>query len=243
MIEQWMERLGDVLGGQVAAGSVWAFATVFAGGVLVSFTPCVYPVIPLIVGFIGNQAKGSRKRAFFLSLSYVLGMALVYTALGALASLTGMMFGSLQSSPWLFFVVGNVVLVAAATMLGFIHIPVPSFLGRHAVGREGIAGAFVMGAFSSTVTAPCSAPVLLVILGIVATGGNVLFGTLLLLSYSLGMGVLLLLVGTFVGLLTSLPKGGKWMLWIERAFGVIMLLIAEYFLVKAGSLAGPGGLF
>ena len=243
MIETWLETLGEVVKGQLA-GSAWtAYPTVFAAGVLISFTPCVYPVIPILVGFVGGQAKGSRKRSFLLSLTYVLGMAIIYAALGAFAAFSGRMFGEVQSNPWFQIVVANIIIFCGLAMLGAVRIPVPAFLSRGGGAKPGLAGVLTMGMASGFIAAPCTAAVLFAILAYVASKQSILLGVTLLFSFSLGMGVLLVILGTFVGLLTSIPRAGNWMIGIEKAFGFVMILLGEYFLIKGGTLMLPGGLF
>ena len=106
-----------------------AFVAVFVAGVFVSFTPCVYPVIPLTLGFIGARSAGGKSRGFFLSLVYVLGMAMTYAVLGAFASLTGQLFGKIGSSPVTYFIVSNICLLLGLSMLGVFEIPQLSFQG------------------------------------------------------------------------------------------------------------------
>ncbi len=243
MIEAWMESLRGVVEEQLA-GSAWtAYPTVFAAGVLVSLTPCVYPVIPILVGFVGGQAKGNRKQSFLLSLAYILGMAIVYSALGAFAALSGRMFGEVQSNPWFQIVVANVIIFCGLAMLGVVKIPVPGFLSRGSGTRPGIVGALAMGTASGFIAAPCTAAILFAILTYVASKQSIFLGVTLLFSFSLGMGVLLVILGTFVGLLTSIPRAGKWMVGIEKAFGFAMILLGEYFLIKGGSLMAIGSMW
>ena len=210
--------------------------TSYGGGLLTSLTPCFYPLIPLLIAYVGGRGERSKGRAFALSLFFVLGLSVTYSALGAIASLTGTMFGQIQSSPWTYLIVGNIILLLALSMLDVYEIRLPQFL--QAKGKKqrkkGFFGAFLLGLTSGFIAAPCTAPVLGVILTYVASQQNVLFGTLLLFVYSLGMGTLLLILGTFTGLLVSLPKSGKWMVIIKKGLGWLMLIMAEYFLIQAG---------
>lgn len=215
-----------------------AFLAVYLGGVLVSFTPCVYPVIPLTVAYVGGRSGGSRSKGFFLSLVYVLGMAVTYTAIGGFAALTGRLFGQIQSNPWVHIVIANVVILLGLSMLDVFEIPVPQFLSRLQQKNQGqgYVGSFVLGLTSGFILGPCSAPVLCVVLAYVAAKQHLLYGMSLLFVFALGMGTLLILLGTFAGLLTSLPKAGVWMVRVKHLFGWLMLLIGEYLLVTAGSL-------
>jgi thiol:disulfide interchange protein DsbD len=215
-----------------------AVAAAFAGGVLTSFTPCVYPVIPIIVAYIGSTRERSKLRAFLLSLFYVIGMAVTYAALGAFAALTGKLFGRVQASPVAHIVVGNIILLIGLSLLGVFRLPLPSFLrgtGR-GIGRKGFLPATLMGMISGFVTAPCSAAVLIVLLTFVASRQNVALGVATLFAFALGMGLLLIVVGTAAGVLAALPKSGVWLERIEKAFGWIFIILAEYFIIAGGKL-------
>lgn len=215
--------------------AVLAFIAVYLGGVLVSFTPCVYPVAPIIIAYIGGRGEASKTRSLLLSILYVLGMSVTYTALGAVSALTGKLFGQIQSSPWTYFIVANICIILGLSMLDAItiNIPVPGFLGG-ASSRKGLVGSFVVGATSGLIMGPCTAPVLGVLLAFVAAKQNVVYGMALLFVFSLGMGTLLVALGTFSGLIGSLPRAGAWMVYVKKAFGIIMLGLGEYFLITAG---------
>jgi thiol:disulfide interchange protein DsbD len=194
-------------------------------------------MIPITAGIVGGQnlGTGSRKRAAFLTLSYVLGLALVYATLGLIAGLTGSLFGSISTNPWLYLAMANVLILAALAMLDVIHVPVPARFLRPVKG--GSAGAaFGMGAASGLVAAPCSAPVMAGVLTWVGTTRSAALGFVYLFVFSLGMTALLVVVGLFAGSMTALPKSGKWMLWVKRAFALILFGAAEYYLIQTGQL-------
>ncbi|MCL2670215.1 MAG: sulfite exporter TauE/SafE family protein, partial [Syntrophaceae bacterium] len=217
-----------------------AYLAVYLAGAMVSFTPCVYPPIPITVAFIGAHGSVSRGRAFLLSLVYVLGLATTYTALGAAAALSGKLFGQIQSHPWTYFFIGNLCIIMGLSMLGVFAVAVrtPSFLTR--IQREsptkGISSSFLVGAISGFVMSPCTAPALAVVLGYAATRENLVFASSLMFVFALGMGTLLILLGTFAGMLTGLPRSGAWMTRISRLFGWLLIGTGEYFLIKAGML-------
>lgn len=207
----------------------------FFGGVLASLTPCVYPMIPITAGVIGHaNVGGSKGRGFVLSLTYVTGMALTYAALGIFAAATGRFFGSINSSPWTFLVVGNVFLLFALGMLDVVQLP--TFAGKFTNKRLGIAGIFLAGISSALVAGPCTTPVLGSLLAYTASSQSLIMGGLLLFVFSLGMGALLLGVGTFSSFLASIPRSGVWMVKIKKTMGLLMLVMAQYFFIKAGSL-------
>jgi thiol:disulfide interchange protein DsbD len=207
----------------------------FLGGVLASLTPCVYPMIPITAGVIGHaNVGGSKRRGFALSLTYVTGMALTYAALGIFAAATGRFFGSINSSPWTFLVVGTVFLLFGLGMLDVVQLP--TFAGKFTNKRLGVAGIFLAGVSSALVAGPCTTPVLGSLLAYTASSQSLIMGGLLLFVFSLGMGALLLGVGTFSSFLASIPRSGVWMVKIKKTMGLLMLAMAQYFFIKAGSL-------
>lgn len=207
----------------------------FVGGLLASLTPCVYPMIPITAGVIGHaNIGGSRLRGFLLSLIYVTGMSLAYAALGVFAAATGQFFGAINSSPWAFLVVGNLILFFGLGMLDVIAMP--TIAGRFTNKQLGLLGIFLAGISSALVAGPCTTPVLGTLLAYTASSKNIVLGGVLLFVFSLGMGALLLGVGTFSSFLTALPRSGSWMVKIKKWLGVLMLLLAEYFFIRAGML-------
>lgn len=221
-----------------------ALPLVFLGGVLTSLTPCLYPMIPITASIVGGQATGTtggsgRWRTVALTVSYVLGLALAYAALGLFAGLTGTLFGSVSSNPWLYFAMANLLVLFALAMLDVLPVRVPQPILQRAatVGGGGrVAGTFGMGAASGLVAAPCSAPVMAAVLTWVGVTKSAALGFLYLFVFSLGMSALLVVVGLFAGAISALPKAGPWMLWVKRIFAIVMLGVAEYYLIQMGKL-------
>jgi thiol:disulfide interchange protein len=236
-VNAWGFALSETLKSQLQAGSIGAVFVVFGAGVLTSFTPCVYPMIPVTVTFIGGASGGDRRRAVLLSVTYVLGLAAMYSALGVVAALMGKIFGEFTRSPWVF---GGVGLVIAGLGLGMLDVfTIPALMtGLQGQGarRGGFAGAALMGVAAGFVAAPCTAPVLGLLLAYVGQTRNVVWGGTLLFVFAVGLGLLLMLLGIFSGLLTSLPKAGAWMDRIKKGFGVAMLVIGVWFVWKAVDL-------
>jgi len=219
------------------AGSPLAYLVAFLGGILVSFTPCTYPILPVTVGYLGSRGGGSRRRTFLLSGAYAVGMALTYAALGMAAGLTGKVFGEVTAHPLSYLAMANVCLVLSLSMFDVVRIPLPSFLSRAGSAggtADGIAGALLVGVFSGVIVGPCTAPVLGGLLLYVGASGNPLFGASLLFTFAMGMGLPVVALGAFAGLLAALPKSGAWMARVQRAFGLLLLLAAEYLLLEAG---------
>ena len=212
-----------------------AYAAAYLAGVLVSFTPCVYPVVPITAAVIGAQGGVSAGRGFALSLSVVLGLAVTYTAIGMFAALTGRLFGSIQASPLTQGALGVLFVLMGLAMLEVFHLSLERFIPRPraGAGRKGIVGSFAIGLTSGFLLGPCTAPVLAVILGVVAARQSVFFGGSLLFVFSFGVGTLLILVGTFTGILAGLPKSGAWMTGVKKISGVVLLAAGAYFLYSA----------
>ena len=227
----------------LSASSLLAYPAAFVAGTLISFTPCVYPVIPIQLGFIGGQTakdvdSQSRisTRGFTLSVLFVTGMAIVYAGLGAFASLTGTLFGIWAASPWTYIILANVILFFSLSMFDVFELPTPQLLANWNPERKGkgYVSALLIGAASGLVVGPCTAPALGAALAYVATNGNVLFGTSVLFVFAFGMGALMIALGTFSGALAAMPRSGEWMVRVKKAFGVVMIIVSEYLLLQAG---------
>src|SRR5919112_236841 len=228
---------------QLSASPLTAIPILFGAGVLTSLTPCIYPMIPITAAIVGGttvgEARPPRWRPLLLSLTYALGLALVYSALGLFAGLSGTLFGSISSNPWLYFAMANLLILAALAMLEVIPVRLPSALVTRAAttGTGGrFSGAFAMGAMSGLVAAPCSAPVMAAVLTWVTVTKSVALGFLYLLTFSLGMSTLLVVVGLSSGSLARLPRAGAWMVTVKKLFAIVMFGVAEYYLIKMGQL-------
>lgn len=228
---------------QLSASPVSALALVFVAGVFTSLNPCIYPMIPITAAIVGGQTVGAEKppkwRTAFLTFAYVFGLAAVYSTLGLVAGVTGTMFGTISTNPWLYFAMANVLILAALAMFDVIPIRLPAALAARAAtaGTAGRAsGALVMGAMSGLVAAPCGAPVMAAILTWVGSKGSPTLGFVYLLVFSLGMCTLLVVVGLASGAAARLPRAGTWMVWVKKGFGVLMLAVAQYYLIEMGKL-------
>jgi cytochrome c-type biogenesis protein len=190
------------------------------------------------VGFIGAKASASRKKGFYLSLLYVLGLALVYAALGVFAALSGKLFGQISTSPWTYLFVGIVCILFGLAMLDVFTLQVGFLSGVQPNIKQSGGGlsAFIFGGCSGLVAGPCTTPVLGTLLAYVATRQNVVLGCAMLFVFALGMGTLLIVVGTFTGILSSLPRAGVWIERIKKGFGFLMIILGEFFIFKAGQL-------
>ncbi len=203
---------------------------VFGWGLLLNLTPCVYPVIPLTVGFFGGQAAGQSRRLFGLATVYVLGMATTYSALGVAAALSGKLFGAALQSPWVLVGVAAVLTALALSMFGLYDIRMPTSWMQKAGARAGGAGAYAMGLLVGVVAAPCIGPVVLALLAFVAARQDAAFGFLIFFVLSLGLGLPYLFLAAFSGSLSRLPRAGVWMEGVKKIFGWVLLAMAAFFL-------------
>ena len=232
--------VAGVMSIDLSANPLLVAGAVFIAGVATSLTPCLYPMIPITVSIVGaGDLSVSRWHRVGLVAVYVIGLAAAYAALGLLAGLTGTMFGSVSTNPWLQLVMANVMLAAAAMMADAIPVPIPERLRTRAAtaGAGGkVTGVLIMGLVSGLVAAPCGAPVMAAILTWVAPTGSAVLGFAYLLAFSVGMCSLLLAAALATDTTLRLPRAGPWMLWVKRAFAVILLGVAEYYLVQMGAL-------
>jgi len=215
----------------IPSGNPVNYFSAFLGGVLVSLTPCVYPLVPITAGYIGVNSSGSRFKGFALSLVYVTGIAVMYSLLGILASLTGTIFGKISTHPLTYFLVGCVIILFGLSMLDLFTVTLPSIIKR-APGekKQSYFSAFFFGLSSGLIVSPCLTPVLGSILLYLATKKNILYGMTLLFTFAYGMGLIFILVGTFSAVLLSLPKLGKLMVYIKRIAALVLIGMGIYFI-------------
>ena len=201
-------------------------------GVLLSLTPCIYPMIPITAGIIQAQGGSSLGHNFLLSLSYTLGLSTTFAFLGLAAAFAGQLVGSLFTNPIFVFSIVIMLCYLAFSMLGFYELTMPRIIGFGSQNTRGgsFLSCFALGALSGTVSSPCVSPGLLMLLTIVTTLGSKLLGFLLLLFFGFGLSIPLLVIGTFSGSLNMLPRAGAWMVEIKKMFGFMMLGMCFYFL-------------
>ncbi|MCM8797773.1 MAG: sulfite exporter TauE/SafE family protein [Candidatus Omnitrophica bacterium] len=211
-------------------GNPLDFILAFFWGLAVSFTPCIYPLIPITAGYIGANASGSRMKGFVLSLFYTTGMAITYSILGIFAVLTGSLFGRVSSHPVTHIILGVAIIVFALSMLGLFKIPIFGITRLPRIKKKNYFSAFILGLASGLIVSPCLTPALASILAYLATKRNLLYGAFLLFSFAYGMGAVLILIGTFSGMLANLPKSGNWLMYIKRICAAIMMAAAIYFI-------------
>jgi thiol:disulfide interchange protein DsbD len=205
---------------------------VFLGGLALNLTPCVYPMIAITVSYFGGQGgERNARRAFVSSLIYCLGIVLTYSTLGLIAALTGSLFGSALQSPVLLIGIALLLVALALSMFGLYELQPPQVLMQRATGlssKAGYIGVFFFGAVIGVIAAPCLAPFVVALLAFVGQTGNPWLGWWLFFALALGLGLPYVVLGTFSGLLSRLPKSGTWMVSVKRVFGVALIAVAAW---------------
>ena len=202
---------------------------VFFAGLALNLTPCVFPLIPITIGFFTQQTKDRKGSTFPLALAYVLGIALTYSVLGVLAALSGAIFGSALQSPWVVGLIVVVLLLLATSMFGLWELRVPTWAQKASGGRTGVFGALIMGLVMGFIAAPCIGPFVVGLLTYVGQRGDPVLGFILFFTLAAGLGLPYLILGTFTGAINKLPASGMWMIGVRRVFGVILIAMAAYF--------------
>lgn len=204
----------------------------FLYGILISLTPCIYPMIPITAAIVQTRATSAMWYNFLLSLTYVLGTALTYATLGLFVALTGNIFGQWLANPWFILFIILFFIYLAGSMFGWYEIYMPKFLTnkKDITSKGSFIYTFFAGMISGTVSSPCLTPALAAILLYVANQGNPFLGFITLFFFALGMGMILLIVGTSSAALNLLPTSGIWMIEVKRIFGFLLLGICIYFL-------------
>ena len=225
------------IGIRLSQSPATAIPLLFFTGVLTSLTPCIYPMIPITAAIVGGQSVGrSTRRGVVLTLTYVIGLSLVYALLGLIAGLTRTLFGTISANPWSLIITGNLLLLFGLWMLDAIPVRIPAALlgGGRAESVTSLGGAFALGCASGLVAAPCSAPVLAAVLTWVAVTKSATLGFVYLFVFSIGMCAVLIVVGIFGATAARLPRSGIWMVWVKRILAIVMIGAAEYYFVHAG---------
>jgi len=213
----WSETLGQVM----QTRPILAYGASYLGGVIATASPCILASIPLVIGFVGGYAEGRKQQAFFYSVTFVVGLALVMSILGA-------MFG--QVGVYWYFVVAVILMVMGLQLSGMINLKLGGVSQKFLPQRTGLIGALILGALFALVLSPCASPVLAVILTLAAVKGEVAYGSTLLFAYALGQGTLIILAGTFTGVIESFlqSRGAKASVIMQQAAGFLIFFAGAY---------------
>lgn len=205
---------------------------VFLGGLALNLTPCVYPLIPITIGFFGGQSEGKTSRLVGMGLLFVVGMAVTYSVIGVITALTGSVFGALLQSPIVIILIALIFVVLSLSMFGVYEFKLPdSWVAKAGGAKGGMYGAFFMGLTMGIVAAPCIGPFVLGLVTYTAAKADPFFGFLLFFVLAVGLGTPYLFLAIFSGKIKKLPRAGEWMDAVKHIFGLILIGMAIYFLL------------
>jgi thiol:disulfide interchange protein DsbD len=229
-VETKSENESSIVSTLEKSGLFLSLIFIFLAGLALNLTPCVYPLIPITIGYFGGQAEGKTSRLFLLGILYVLGMALTYSVVGVVTSLSGAVFGTLLQNPIVIIVLGLIFIALALSQFGVYEFKLPDSWVMKAGGAKGGAfGAFFMGLTMGIVAAPCIGPFLLGLVTYVAAKGNPFYGFIMFFVMAMGLGTPYLILALFSGKIKSLPRAGLWMEGVKHIFGFLLLGMAIYF--------------
>lgn len=220
----------DVGGTFAARGLPLTLLAIFVLGLALNLTPCVYPLIPITIGYFGQQSGSSTGRRVALSSLYVLGIAITYSALGVFSALSGKLFGAWLQHPGVLIFFAALMLIMATSMFGLFELRVPQFISNRSGGQSGLAGALTMGLVIGIVAAPCVGPFVISLIALVSSLQSPFLGFLMFFVLALGLGLPYLFLGIFSSSASALPRSGMWMVQVKRAMGFILIAMAFYFL-------------
>jgi thiol:disulfide interchange protein DsbD len=221
---------GSIFSMMESKGLFLTLLFIFVMGLALNLTPCVYPLIPITIGYFGGQAEGNTRKLTFMGLAFVMGMALTYSIVGVVTALTGAIFGSLMQNPIVIIIIVAVLIALSLSMFGFYEFRLPnSWMNKAGGAKGGMFGAFFMGLTMGIVAAPCIGPFVLGLITFVAATANPYKGFLMFFILALGLGTPYLFLAIFSGQIKKLPRSGIWMEAVKHIFGIIMLAMALYF--------------
>lgn len=225
-----MDSLMAALEHALNSSSWLVIPLVFVGGAATGLNPCVYPTIPVIIGYISGQRSQTKARGLALALAFVLGLAITYVILGATIGFLGSVLG-LSRNTWMY-IVAAVCILVGLNMAGLLPLNFATFAPGQSKWSQmsGFVGAILLGMMFGLVASPCAMPILTLILALIASKGQVAYGSLLMFLYAVGHGLPLVIIGTVTGALTSLEKFTKYSVTIQRVGGWLLIAVGAYFI-------------
>ena len=209
---------------------IWTLLGIFAGGITLNLTPCVYPLIPITVSYFGGRSGQDRGKLYVHGICYIAGLSLTNSILGVVAAVTGALMGAILQNPIVLGVVAAILLFFASSLFGFWEFRLPSGLVQMASkSYTGYFGTLFIGLTLGVVAAPCIGPFVLGLLAWVASMGSPWLGFVIFFTLSLGLGFPLFFLAIFSGQIKKLPQSGEWMLWVRKLMGWILTGMAAYF--------------
>lgn len=234
MFKEWLISLGNFF----VPSTFLGLGASFLAGVLASFSPCILPLIPITLGIVGAVSASTRLRGFLVSLIFVSGVAVVYTALGITSTLFGILWGKFFINPVTYLVLAIVFFILSASAFGLIRLNLPVSTGSTYRAGKSLISIFILGMISAFALIPCNFPVFGAILSLIAVKGNILYGGLALFLFAFGHGMLLIILGTSTSLIQRLPKQSLGFIIIHKCIGLILATLGVYFAVRFISLLG-----
>lgn len=228
MINEWLIGLGKLF----TSFSFLGLGASFLSGILVSFSPCIFPLIPITLGIVGAVSATTKLRGFLVSFVFVLGVAFIYTILGVLSALFGILWGAIFINPITYMALAIIFFTLSASSFGLIKINMPLSLGCTYKAKGNLISLFILGIISAFALIPCNFPVLGGILSLISIERNVLYGGTALFLFALGQGTLLIILGTSTSLIKKLPKQSLWLVIIRKFLGLVLALMGIYFMIK-----------
>jgi len=210
---------------------IWTLLGIFAGGIALNLTPCVYPLIPITVSYFSGRSGKGKGRLYLHGTCYIGGLVFTNSILGVTAALTGGLMGAMLQNPAVLSSIAAILILLATSLFGFWELRLPYWLNRAASrSYSGYFGSLFMGITLGLVAAPCIGPFVLGLLTWVAGMGSPWLGFLIFLTLSLGLGLPLFVLAMFAGKLDKLPRSGEWMIWIRKLMGWVLVGMAAYFI-------------
>jgi thiol:disulfide interchange protein DsbD len=214
------------------SGLLLSLIFVFIGGLALNLTPCVYPLIPITIGYFGGQAEGKTSRLFMMGLLFVVGLAITYSVIGVITALSGAVFGSLLQNTFVIIFIALIFIVLSLSMFGVYEFKLPDSIVNKAGGaKTGMFGALFMGLTMGIVAAPCIGPFVLGLVTYVAAKGDPFYGFILFFDLAVGLGFPYLILAIFSGKIKKLPRAGEWMEAVKHVFGLLLIGMAVYFII------------
>ncbi len=228
-----VEELHITLSNVFAQTHIIGLGASFLAGMLLVFSPCIYPLIPITLGVVGAASESSRLKGFSLSSVFVLGIALVFTVLGIVSAILGVLLNEFLINPITYLILALVFFILAGSYFGIIKLKIPSISPNYNYdSKKGLLAVFSLGLVSGLAIIPCSFPILGAILNLIAIKGDVFYGGLALFLFALGYGVILIILGTFTSLIRRLPRRSLLAMVVHKIVGLILVAIGVYFLWK-----------
>lgn len=217
------------------ASPLLGLLTSFLAGVLVSFSPCILPLVPITLSIVGTTSVSSRRKGFVISLIFVLGIAATYTTLGVLAAIFYVFMDKLFMNPFVYVFLSLFFIVMSLSAFGIIKFNFFAF-GHNYKNKKNLFSLFIFGAISGLAITPCNFPVLGSILTLISLRKDIYYNALALFLFALGYGLILIVLGTFGSFIVKLPKRNLWIIIINRSLGAVMFLLGVYFFLKLISI-------